>query len=141
MHMTRHYTYIVIHLPNIHLEFVIETSHHFRLDFSNLGRLIRIRKLDECLWPSSSLPRNCFIHWAPNRRFVTIISIIINSFFINYSLLGALYDLTGKYEPAFILAGIAIAFSGLILYFIPPLQRYLANKEVAKNNNLSMVPL
>lgn len=49
--------------------------------------------------------------------------------------------MTGKYEPAFILAGVAIAFSGLILYFIPPLQRYLADKEVQKNNNLSMVPL
>lgn len=61
--------------------------------------------------------------------------------FNNFAIiLGALYDLTGKYEPAFILAGVAIAFSGLILYFIPPLQRYLGEKE-ARQNNLSMVPL
>lgn len=44
-----------------------------------------------------------------------------------------LYDLTGKYEPAFIVAGVAIALSGLILYFIPPLQRYVAAKEARKN--------
>lgn len=43
---------------------------------------------------------------------------------------GWLYDISGKYEPAFILAGVAIAISGLILYFIPPLQRYLAKKEM-----------
>lgn len=42
---------------------------------------------------------------------------------------GWLYDITGKYEPAFILAGVAIGISGLILYFIPPLQRYVAAKE------------
>lgn len=48
--------------------------------------------------------------------------------------------MTGKYEPAFILAGVAIAFSGLILYFIPPLQRHLAAKE-ARQTHLTMVPL
>ncbi|XP_070491773.1 monocarboxylate transporter 5 [Chironomus tepperi] len=42
---------------------------------------------------------------------------------------GWLYDISGKYEPAFVLAGVAIAVSGLILYFIPALQRYVARKE------------
>lgn len=59
----------------------------------------------------------------------------------NFFISGALYDYTGKYEPAFILAGVAIAFSGLILYFIPPLQRYLAEKEARREGNLPMVPL
>lgn len=54
-------------------------------------------------------------------------------FFILKIILGMLYDLTGKYEPAFIVAGVAIALSGLILYFIPPLQRYVAAKEARKN--------
>lgn len=42
---------------------------------------------------------------------------------------GSLYDFTGKYEPGFLLAGASIGFSGLILFFIPPLQRYLEKKQ------------
>lgn len=61
----------------------------------------------------------------------------LSSFFkenlLNFKILGWLYDVTGKYEPAFIVAGVAIAISGLILYFIPPLQRYVAAKETKKN--------
>jgi MCP family monocarboxylic acid transporter-like MFS transporter 14 len=60
--------------------------------------------------------------------------------FIGPPIGGALFDITDKYEPAFILAGVAIAVSGLILYFIPPLQRYLHNKE-SRKNNFTMVPL
>ncbi|KAG5683471.1 hypothetical protein PVAND_012749 [Polypedilum vanderplanki] len=51
---------------------------------------------------------------------------------------GWLYDISGLYEPAFILAGIAIAISGLILYFIPPLQRHLEKKEKEKQQNIMM---
>lgn len=47
---------------------------------------------------------------------------------------GWLYDISGQYEPAFMLAGVAIAISGLILYFIPPLQRYVARKEENRTN-------
>jgi MFS transporter, MCT family, solute carrier family 16 (monocarboxylic acid transporters), member 14 len=42
---------------------------------------------------------------------------------------GWLYDKTLYYEPAFVLAGVSIAISGLMLYFIPPLQRHLERKE------------
>jgi len=44
-------------------------------------------------------------------------------------LAGFLYDVTGKYEPGFLLAGGTIGFSGVILFAIPPLQRYLARKK------------
>lgn len=53
--------------------------------------------------------------------------------FMFFFILGWLYDITGKYEPAFIVAGVSIAISGLILYFIPPLQRYVAAKEAESN--------
>lgn len=46
---------------------------------------------------------------------------------------GSLYDFTGKYEPGFLLAGASIGFSGLVLFLIPPLQRYLAKKQRASN--------
>lgn len=36
---------------------------------------------------------------------------------------GLLYDMTQTYKPAFIMAGITIAISGVVLFAIPPLQR------------------
>lgn len=54
--------------------------------------------------------------------------------FVGPPLGGWLYDISGQYEPAFILAGTAIAISGLILYFIPPLQRYMAAREESRRN-------
>ncbi|XP_050306726.1 uncharacterized protein LOC126743600 [Anthonomus grandis grandis] len=41
---------------------------------------------------------------------------------------GGLYDVTGSYNPAFCLAGVTIALSGLILFLIPPLQRWQLKK-------------
>lgn len=45
--------------------------------------------------------------------------------FVGPPIVGFLYDSTNSYTPGFVFAGIMIAFSGLILFFIPPLQRYL----------------
>ncbi|KAL5280247.1 Mct1 family protein [Megaselia abdita] len=51
---------------------------------------------------------------------------------------GWLYDLTDSYSPGFLLAGITIAISGVILFIIPPLQRYYTRRDIAvSNNNLS----
>lgn len=59
-------------------------------------------------------------------------------FSIIYILLGWLYDLTDSYSPGFLLAGITIAISGVILFTIPPLQRYYKRRDrVVSNNNLS----
>lgn len=51
--------------------------------------------------------------------------------FIGPPLAGWLYDITGSYNPGFILAGTTIAISGVMLFAIPPLQRYLERKRVA----------
>lgn len=49
---------------------------------------------------------------------------------------GALYDHTLSYLPGFILAGVTIAVSGVVLFAIPPLQRRNANRiNQAENNN------
>lgn len=43
-----------------------------------------------------------------------------------------MYDLTKSYTSAFLMAGLMIAFSGLIMFAIPPLQRYQARKTAQK---------
>ncbi|CAG5097051.1 Similar to SLC16A14: Monocarboxylate transporter 14 (Homo sapiens) [Cotesia congregata] len=42
---------------------------------------------------------------------------------------GWLYDALGSYDPGFFVGGAMIAISGLILFFIPPMQRCIKNKE------------
>uniref|UniRef100_A0A7G3ARK1 Putative monocarboxylate transporter n=1 Tax=Lutzomyia longipalpis TaxID=7200 RepID=A0A7G3ARK1_LUTLO len=44
-------------------------------------------------------------------------------------LAGWLYDVTKTYTPAFLMAGITIAVSGVVLFGIPPLQRYLKRRR------------
>ncbi|XP_067640607.1 monocarboxylate transporter 12 isoform X2 [Eurosta solidaginis] len=48
--------------------------------------------------------------------------------FIGAPIGGWLYDITKSYGPAFLMAGITIAISGVILFIIPPLQRQIAAK-------------
>lgn len=48
--------------------------------------------------------------------------------FVGPPIVGTLYDMTHSYTPGFLFAGIMIAFSGLILFFIPPLQKYLQRR-------------
>ncbi|XP_060518855.1 monocarboxylate transporter 12 [Cylas formicarius] len=43
-------------------------------------------------------------------------------------LAGGLFDLTQSYDPGFCLAGVTICLSGLVLFAIPPMQRWRANK-------------
>lgn len=50
--------------------------------------------------------------------------------FVGPPIVGFLYDNTHSYTPGFLFAGIMIAFSGLILFLIPPLQKYLRQREV-----------
>ncbi|XP_017034882.1 monocarboxylate transporter 5 [Drosophila kikkawai] len=45
---------------------------------------------------------------------------------------GWMYDYTKSYSPAFILAGLMIAISGLVMFAIPPLQRFQARKSEQK---------
>ncbi|XP_074112661.1 monocarboxylate transporter 14-like [Cotesia typhae] len=42
---------------------------------------------------------------------------------------GWLYDALGSYDPGFFVGGAMIAISGLILFFIPPMQRCIKKKE------------
>lgn len=51
--------------------------------------------------------------------------------FVGPPLAGWLYDITLSYNPGFILAGTTIAMSGVMLFAIPPMQRYLARKQSA----------
>lgn len=51
---------------------------------------------------------------------------------ISLFLSGFMYDKTGTYTPAFLMAGLMIAFSGLVMFAIPPLQRYQARKTAQK---------
>lgn len=46
-----------------------------------------------------------------------------------WSFPGWLYDITDSYKPGFLLAGVTIAVSGLILFFIPIVQKYTTRKE------------
>lgn len=51
--------------------------------------------------------------------------------FVGPPLAGWLYDITLSYNPGFILAGTTIAMSGIMLFAIPPMQRYRAKKQSA----------
>ncbi|XP_022219039.2 LOW QUALITY PROTEIN: monocarboxylate transporter 12 [Drosophila obscura] len=55
--------------------------------------------------------------------------------FIGPPIGGWMYDLTSSYSPAFLMAGLMIAISGLVMFAIPPLQRFQANKADHKNNS------
>ncbi|XP_073833642.1 monocarboxylate transporter 1 [Musca autumnalis] len=46
---------------------------------------------------------------------------------------GWMYDITLSYAPAFILAGIMIAISGLMMFVVPPIQRRQARKQQELN--------
>lgn len=54
--------------------------------------------------------------------------------FIGPPIGGWLYDITESYSPAFILAGVMIAISGLIMFAIPPIQSYYRRKIEAEKN-------
>lgn len=50
--------------------------------------------------------------------------------FVGPPFAGTLFDLTASYSPGFILAGVTIAISGVILFAIPPMQRHYAAKKM-----------
>lgn len=45
--------------------------------------------------------------------------------FIGPPIVGSLFDHTASYAPGFIFAGLMVSVSGLMLFVIPTLQRYL----------------
>lgn len=51
---------------------------------------------------------------------------------------GSLFDLTGSYNPGFVLAGVAIGISGLLLFTIPPIQRWQLKKAQSKHINITL---
>ncbi|XP_030244994.1 monocarboxylate transporter 12 [Drosophila navojoa] len=55
--------------------------------------------------------------------------------FIGPPIGGWMYDITESYSPAFLMAGIMIAISGLVMFAIPPLQRYQEHKAKQKFNS------
>lgn len=55
------------------------------------------------------------------------------------SYLGRLKDVTGSYDPGFYVAGFMIAISGLMLFFIPCLQRCTQAKKVRDNASAKAV--
>ncbi|KAH8373871.1 hypothetical protein KR200_010865 [Drosophila serrata] len=52
--------------------------------------------------------------------------------FIGPPIGGWMYDLTNSYSPAFLMAGLMIGISGLVMFAIPPLQRLQARKSEQK---------
>ncbi|XP_017054587.1 monocarboxylate transporter 12 isoform X2 [Drosophila ficusphila] len=54
--------------------------------------------------------------------------------FIGPPIGGWMYDLTDSYSPAFLMAGLMIAISGLVMFAIPPLQRMQARKSEQKHH-------
>lgn len=55
--------------------------------------------------------------------------------------IGWLFDLTGSYSPAFLMAGLMIAISGLVMFVIPPLQRFQARKSERKSDHAEHLAL
>lgn len=53
-------------------------------------------------------------------------------------LAGLLYDMTGSYSPAFLMAGIMIAISGIVLFAIPPTQKYLKKRDAKRSESKSV---
>ncbi|XP_016995684.2 monocarboxylate transporter 12 [Drosophila takahashii] len=54
--------------------------------------------------------------------------------FIGPPIGGWMYDLTDSYAPAFLMAGLMIAISGVVMFAIPPLQRLQAGKSEQKHH-------
>lgn len=50
---------------------------------------------------------------------------------------GTLFDKFGSYAPGFILAGVMITASGAMLFAIPCMRRYIANKSAVTNEPVS----
>ncbi|KAF4529819.1 hypothetical protein B566_EDAN014747 [Ephemera danica] len=50
---------------------------------------------------------------------------------------GWLYDALLSYDPGFLVAGVAIAASGIMLFFIPPLQRFLARRNISRTTKIN----
>lgn len=57
--------------------------------------------------------------------------------FVGPPIVGFLYDTTLSYTPGFVFAGLMIAFSGFILFFIPPLQRYLIKVQARVDGEIT----
>lgn len=57
--------------------------------------------------------------------------------FIGPPIVGFLYDVLHSYTPGFLLAGGMIGLSGLILFFMPALQKHISKErhEVARRND------
>lgn len=43
---------------------------------------------------------------------------------------GELYDLLASYNPGFCVAGVTIGISGLMLFAVPPVQRWVKSKQL-----------
>lgn len=54
--------------------------------------------------------------------------------FIGPPIVGSLYDASQSYTPGFLFAGIMIALSGVILFCIPSLQKYYAQRQMQPEN-------
>lgn len=53
--------------------------------------------------------------------------------FVGPPIVGFLYDKSGSYTPGFAFAGAMIGVSGFMLFFIPALQRMLAQRHRRRN--------
>ncbi|XP_055303521.1 monocarboxylate transporter 12-like [Sitodiplosis mosellana] len=59
--------------------------------------------------------------------------------FVGPPIVGFLYDQSHSYTPGFVFAGAMIALSGLILFFIPSMQRYYAQRELRSDREESVI--
>ena len=62
-----------------------------------------------------------------------ITSLIGHFFYIVISISGWLYDGTGSYDMSFILAGVVVALSGVMLFFIPLVKRCMGYGAISED--------
>jgi hypothetical protein len=79
-----------------------------------------------------------------NTRGITNKSIFSNKFprcieVLYFSFTGWLYDALQSYNPGFYVSGFTIAISGIMLFFIPSLQRYVMQRRISESSEKSLI--
>ena len=102
------------------------TNYNFIFTFYLTGWLYdgrqMLSKLSFSLTPS---------HWLEHFFYLNAILSYIRLLFVS----GWLYDGTGSYDVSFIVAGVVVAISGVMLYFIPLVRRCLHKEKTEETLN------
>lgn len=76
----------------------------------------------------------CIVNFSVHLKFSRCVVV-----YIYFPFIGWLYDALHSYNPGFYVSGITIAASGVMLFFIPSLQRYLAQHRISHSSQKSAV--